>query len=203
MLLVGSWRFVLLPTVICQPPTSLMLIDIITLILLLVAAFKGLRKGLIVAVFSFLAFVIGLAAALKLSTAMADYIGQNVEVSQRWLPFIAFIVVFLIVVLLIRLGARLLEGAVKMVMLGWLNRIGGMLFYVLIYFFIYSILLFYATQLELIKPETIKASVTYDYIAPFGPKVMDIVGAVIPFFRDMFDELLQFFDAAGEKTTTA
>ena len=180
-----------------------MLIDVVAFILLLIAAFKGLRKGLIVAVFSFVAFIIGLAAALKLSTAMADYIGKNVDVSQRWLPFIAFIIVFLIVVLLVRLGARLLEGGVKMVMLGWLNRIGGLLFYVLIYFFIYSILLFYSTQLHLLKPETIDASATYGYIAPFGPKVMDVLGSVIPFFGNMFDELLQFFEAAGSKNTTA
>lgn len=180
-----------------------MLIDIIALILLLVAIFKGLRKGLIVAVFSFLAFIIGLAAALKLSTAMADYIGDNVAVSQRWLPFIAFIAVFLIVVLLIRLGAKLLQGAVQMVMLGWVNRIGGVVFYVLIYFFIFSILLFYATQLNLIKPETIASSVTYGYIAPFGPKVMDVLGSIIPFFRDMFEELLQFFDTVGEKNKAA
>jgi membrane protein required for colicin V production len=178
-----------------------MLIDIIAFVLLIIAVFKGLRKGLIVAVFSFLAFIIGLAAALKLSTLMADYIGSNVEVSQRWLPFIAFIAVFLIVVLLVRLGAKLLQGAVQMVMLGWVNRIGGVLFFVLIYFFIYSILLFYATQLHLIKPETIKASSTYDFIAPFGPKVMDILGAVLPFFKDMFEELLHFFDAVGEKKT--
>jgi len=178
-----------------------MLIDIIAFILLIIAAFKGLRKGLIVAVFSFLAFIIGLAAALKLSTAMADYIGSNVEVSQRWLPFIAFILVFLIVVLLVRLGAKLLQGAVQMAMLGWVNRIGGLLFFVLIYFFIYSILLFYATQLHLIKLETIEASSTYDYIAPFGPKVMDILGSILPFFRDMFEELLRFFDAVGEKKT--
>ncbi|HUC82645.1 MAG TPA: CvpA family protein [Flavisolibacter sp.] len=180
-----------------------MLIDIITFILLLVAAFKGLRKGFIVAVFSFLAFVVGLAAALKLSTAMADYIGQNVEVSQRWLPFLAFILVFFIVVLLVRLGTKLLESAVKMVMLGWLNRIGGLVFYVLIFFFIYSILLFYTTQLNLLKKETIEASATYSYIAPFGPKVIEILGLVIPFFRDMFDELLRFFDAVGEKNTAA
>ena len=189
------------PTANCRLP--FMLIDIIAFILLLVAAFKGLRKGLIVAVFSFLAFIIGLAAALKLSTAMADYIGENVAVSQRWLPFLAFIVVFLIVVLLIRLGAKLLQGAVQMVMLGWANRIGGLIFFVLIYFFIYSILLFYATQLNLIKPETIKASVTYDYIAPFGPKVIEVLGSVIPFFKDMFKELLQFFDAVGSQNKTA
>ncbi|RYF86525.1 MAG: CvpA family protein [Chitinophagaceae bacterium] len=180
-----------------------MLIDLIAFILLLIAAFKGIRKGLIVAVFSFVGFIIGLAAALKLSTAMADYIGSNVTVSQRWLPFLAFIVVFVIVVLLVRLGAKLLQTAVQTVMLGWLNRIGGILFFVLIYFFIFSILLFYATQLSLIKPDTIAASATYHYIAPFGPKVIDILGAAIPFFRNMFDELLHFFDAVSEKSTTA
>ena len=171
-----------------------MLIDIVALLLVVLAIFKGLSKGLIVALFSFLAFILGLAAALKLSTAMAEYIGANVEVSQRWLPFIAFVVVFIIVVLLVRLGAKLLQSAVQMAMLGWLNRIGGVLLYILIYYFIYSVLLFYATQLNIIKPGTTQASVTYNYIAPFGPKVMEILGSVIPLFKDMFEDLLQFFD---------
>jgi membrane protein required for colicin V production len=176
-----------------------MFIDIITVILLAMAFFKGLRKGLVVALFSFVAYLVGLAAALKLSTLMADYIGSNVEVSQRWLPFLAFFVVFIIVVLLVRLGAKAIEGAMRLMMLGWLNRLGGVLFYILIYFFIYSILLFYATQLRLLNPDTINASATYGYIEPFAPKVMSILGAVIPFFRHMFDELLQFFGKVGSK----
>lgn len=180
-----------------------MLIDVIVSILLIMAIFKGLSKGLIVAVFSFLAFIIGIAAALKLSTAMAAYIGDNVAVSQRWLPFVAFIVVFIIVVLLVRLGAKLLQGAVQMVMLGWLNRVGGVLFYVLIYFFIFSIILFYATQLNFIKPATAQASVTYGFIQPFGPKVIELVGSVIPFFKNMFEELLHFFDAVADKKPAA
>jgi membrane protein required for colicin V production len=176
-----------------------MLIDIITIILLAMALFKGLRKGLIVAVFSFFAYLIGLAAAIKLSAVVADYIGSNVEVSQRWLPFIAFFVVFALVILLVRLGAKAIEGAARMMMLGWLNRLGGALFYILIYFFIYSILLFYATQLQLIKTETINASVTYGFIAPMAPKAIAILGAAIPVFRDAFAELLQFFEKAGKK----
>lgn len=176
-----------------------MLIDIIVVILFLMALFKGFSKGLIVAVFSFLAYLIGLAAALKLSTLMADYIGTNIQVSQRWLPFLAFFLVFVVVVLLVRLGAKAIEGAVRMAMLGWLNRLGGVVFYLLIYFFIYSILLFYATQLQLLKPDTIKASVFYNYIEPFAPKVMEILGSAIPFFRNMFNELLQFFGNVGSK----
>jgi membrane protein required for colicin V production len=123
-----------------------------------------------------------------------------VNISQRWLPVLAFFVVFLIVVLAIRLGAKMLEGVVKLAMLGWLNRLGGIIFFILIYFFIFSILLFYAQQLHLLKPETIEASVSYPWIQPIAPKIMSIMGAVIPFFKDMFDQLLQFFqNVSGKK----
>ena len=171
-----------------------MLIDIIAFALLLLALFKGLRKGLIVALASFLGYFIGLAAALKLSVVMAEYIGSNVTVSQRWLPFIAFLLVFLIVVLLVRLGAKFLQGIVQTMLLGWANRLGGVVFYVLIYFFIYSILLFYATQLNLIKPATIQSSATYNWIEPYAPKLISWLGAVLPFFKNIFGELLRFFD---------
>jgi membrane protein required for colicin V production len=179
-----------------------MLIDIITVILLVMALFKGLRKGLIVALFSFAAYLVGLAAAIKLSTLVADYIGTNVEISQRWLPFVAFFVVFAVVVLLVRLGAKAIEGVVRMVMLGWLNRLGGALFYILIYFFIFSIILFYATQLHLLKAETIEASATYGLIEPLAPKAIELLGSVVPFFRNMFDELLHFFEEVGRRGKT-
>ena len=180
-----------------------MLIDIIALVLLLLSVYKGFRKGLIVAVFSFLAFIVGLAAALKLSAVVAAYIGSNVNLSQRWLPVIAFLVVFFITALLIRLGAKMLETAVQVAMLGWLNRLGGIIFYILIYFFIFSILLFYTQQLHLIKPETTAASVTYPYIEPIGPRIMGILGSIVPVFKDMFDQLLQFFQNVSDKSSPA
>jgi membrane protein required for colicin V production len=177
-----------------------MFIDTVALVLLVISVFKGFTKGFIVALFSFLAFIIGLAAALKLSALAASYIGNTVNISQRWLPVIAFLVVFLIVALSIRLGAKMLEGVVKLAMLGWLNRLGGIIFYILIYFFIFSILLFYAQQLHVLKPETIEASVSYPWIQPIAPKIMSTMGAVIPFFKDMFDQLLQFFqNVSGKK----
>src|SRR5690349_8193204 len=111
-------------------------IDIIVLGLLLLALFKGLRKGLVLAVFSFLAFVIGLAAALKLSALVAVYLGENTNVSGRWLPVLAFVLVFGVVLLLVRLGAKLVEGGLQLVLLGWLNRVGGVLFFALLYLFL-------------------------------------------------------------------
>lgn len=174
-----------------------MLIDLIAFILLIVALFKGLRKGFIVALFSLVAFIVGLAAALKLSAAVAHYMGASTTISQRWLPVLAFIAVFIAVVLLIRLGAKLIEGAVGLMMLGWLNKLLGVVLFIFIYFFIYSILLFYAEQLHLIKPETTSSSVVYPWLQPLGPKVINVLGAVIPFFKNMFGELLRFFENVG------
>ncbi|MGZ3837609.1 MAG: CvpA family protein [Flavisolibacter sp.] len=170
-----------------------MLIDIIAFLLLLLSLWKGIRKGLVVAVFSFLAFIIGLAAAIKLSAAAAVYIGNSVNISQRWLPVLAFLVIFFLVVLLVKLGARLIEGALQMAMLGWLNRLGGVFFYFLMYIFIFSILLFYANQLHLIRPATTASSLVYPYVEPMAPKILNGLGYLLPVFRNMFDQLLHFF----------
>lgn len=171
-----------------------MIIDIIYAILLVLAIIKGFQRGLIVGVFSFIALVAGLAAALKLSTVVAGYIGKTVNVSANWLPFISFLVVFIGVVLLIRLGAKAIESAVEVVMLGWLNRLGGILLYVAMYTLVYSVLLFYATKMELLRPGIIEQSYTYSRIEPLGPQVIGLIGQVLPWFRDMFGELSLFFE---------
>lgn len=176
-----------------------MFIDIIGLILLVWAIFKGLGNGFVVAVFSFLAFIIGLAAALKLSAVAAAYLGSNTNIGERWLPFIAFAAVFLIVVLLVRIGAKAIEGALRLAMLGWLNKLGGVLLYFLLYLFIYSILLFYAEQLHLIKKETLSSSILYPYIAPLAPKIINALGYILPFFKDMFSQLQDFFAGIAQK----
>jgi membrane protein required for colicin V production len=175
-----------------------MFIDVVFVALLFLAAFKGLRNGLIVALFTLIGYIVGLAAAVKLSAVAAGYIGRTITVSDRWLPLLAFVLVFVAVVVLVRLGARALEGVVQVAMLGWLNRLGGVLFYMLLYIFIFSIALFYLTQIHFIKPEAQQTSVTYLYIEPLGPKVLDGLSAVVPLFKNMTAELETFFGGIVE-----
>ena len=176
-----------------------MIIDLVLVVLMIIAIFKGISKGLIIAIFSIVAFIIGLAAAIKLSAVVAVYIGDQVTVSERWLPVISFTIVFIVVIILVRLSAKLLEKTVQMAMLGWLNRLGGILFFALLYILIYSVILFYAGQLQLMKQETMEASVCYRYISPVGPKVMNGLGEIIPVFKNMFAALENFFgDISGK-----
>ncbi len=179
-----------------------MLLDLIFAVIIVLAIIKGYQRGLVVGLFSLVAVIIGLAAAMKLSTVVAGYIGKNVKVSDQWLPIISFAVVFLIIILLIRLGAKAIEKIVQVAMLGWVNRLCGIVLFAAIYIVVFSVLLFYAEQMKLIQPETINKSVTYSFVQPWGPKAINGFGSIIPVFKDMFGELEHFFDGVAKKIST-
>lgn len=175
-----------------------MLLDIIFAAVIVLAVFKGYQKGLIVGLFSLVAVIIGLAAAMKLSAVVAVYIGKAVKISDEWLPVISFAVVFLIVIILVRLGAKAIERTVEVAMLGWVNKLAGVVLYVAIYTIIFSVLLFYAEQMKIFQPETISKSVMYSFVQPWGPKVINGFASIIPVFKDMFGDLEQFFGGVAK-----
>jgi len=175
------------------------MIDIVFAILIIVACIKGFQKGLVVALFSIIAFIIGIAAALKLSAAVAGWLSNSTNVSAKWLPFLSFALVFLIVVVLVNLGGKFIEKTFQMALLGWVNRLGGMLFYAALYIIIFSVFLFYAEKVHVLKPANIQASQTYSFVQPWGPIVIDNFGKVIPVFKDMFTQLETFFNSAANK----
>jgi len=176
-----------------------MIIDIIFAVLMLMALFKGVSKGLVVALFSLIAFFVGLAAALKLSAVVAVHLSESTNLTGFWLPIVSFLLVFFLVVFLVRMGARWIQQTIELVWLGWLNRLLGVIFYVILYIIIYSILLFFATQINLIKQDTLMASKTYNFIEPWGPYVMNAFGKIFGLFRNMFAELSDFFGRFSKK----
>lgn len=176
-----------------------MILDLIFVVILILALYKGYQRGLIVGIFSFLAIIIGLAAAIKLSTVVAGYIGQAVKVSDQWLPVISFAAVFIIIVLLVRLGANAIQRTAEVAMLGWVNRIGGIILYAALYITVFSVLVFYSEQVHLVKQQTIDKSVSYSFVQPWAPKAINGFGMVIPVFKDMFAELQKFFGGVSDK----
>ncbi len=173
-----------------------MIIDFLVIIAMVLAIVKGYRNGLIIALFSVIGIVIGIAAALKLSAGVAARLGEQ---SNRWLPFLAFLLVFIAVIVIVKIGAKLLQTTVEWAMLGWLNRLGGIIFYILLYAVILSVLLFYILPLNIPSKDAGEQSAFYGYIEPVAPVVMEKVGAVIPFFKNMFHELQNFFGQVQHK----
>jgi len=163
------------------------------------AVYKGYRKGFIVAVFAVIALIIGLAAALKLSATVAIYLQNNVTISIKWLPFVSFVLVLFLVILLVNIVGKLIQKTFEMAMLGWVNRIAGIILYSLLYTIIFSVFLFYADKIHLFDDATVMASKTYVFICPWGPKVMEKFGNLIPTFKDMFTQLGDYFEGVSTK----
>ncbi|MEP6747741.1 MAG: CvpA family protein [Bacteroidota bacterium] len=176
-----------------------MLIDIIFIVLLAIATYKGYTKGFIIAVFSVLALIIGLAAAMKLSVVTASWLKNAVHIAAKWLPVFAFAIVFLLVVLLVRIGGKALEKTAEIAFMGWINKLAGILLYITLYTIILSVLLFYAEKVNMLTPETIASSKTYSFIKPWGPKAVNSIGTLVPFFKDMFHQLEDFFAGLQDK----
>ena len=169
-----------------------MFIDAAYMILIAIACFKGLRKGFIIAVFSVLGFIIGIAAALKLSAVVAGKLAVHTG-AAKWLPAVSFLLVFIAFAFLVNLVGKIIQKTFETVMLGWINRLAGVAIFVLLYSIIYSVFLFYAVQLKFISAASTADSVVYPYLQPLAPKIIDSLGTVLPWFKNLFDQLEGFF----------
>ena len=168
-------------------------IDILFIVLVIMAVFKGLKRGLILAVFSFASCILGLAAAIKLSAIVAVHLKDAVHVSEKWLPILAFLLVFVVVVFLVQRIAKLLEKFIDFVWMEWLNKLGGVILYTALYLAVFSVLLFYGSRSCILSGPMIASSKAYPLIEPWGPSVINELSKIIPFFRDMFVQLETFF----------
>lgn len=176
-----------------------MSIDVLFLLFMVLAVFRGWRQGFIIAVVSAVALVIGLAAAIKLSALVAGYGRENAHISSRWLPVLAFLLVFVVVVIGVRAGGLLAEKAVDLALLGWLNKLAGVVLFAVLYTIILSVLLFYAVQVHLVRADSLSSSATYSFIRPWGPVVINEFGKFAPWFKGMFAQLEDFFGHLGNK----
>ncbi len=177
-----------------------MFIDIIYLTLLAIALIKGFSKGVIVALFSVLAVFIGFIAALKLSGSLAvALLDHQSEVAARWAPMICHILVFLVVVIIVRITGKVIRKSLKMVMMGWADKLGGALLYGFMLTFLFSAFLWLGTKMSLLKTETIAASRTYFVIAPVAPVIAGITGRMIPLVKFSYDRINDFFEQLDSK----
>jgi membrane protein required for colicin V production len=175
-----------------------MILDTLFLIFLILFLIKGYSRGLVVALFSVLGVLLGVLGALKLSGTVADALFDGGSKGGRWAPLLAYSIVFLLIVLLVRAGARLLQRSFEAVSLGWVNRLSGAVLYGFLVSFVFSSVLWLCNQMGLINPETQASSATYAFIEPVAPKVFSLMGNVIPFAKHIFDDLSSFFDKVNQ-----
>jgi len=158
------------------------IIDIILLLCFIPAVISGLRKGFIAQVIAIISLVLGTWLSFKFATALSLWMGQWIETSARLLNIISFTVIFVVVVFGLFFIGKILEKSIKIIMLGWLNRLLGVFFALLNCALITGlvILAFNAinTRFNLVPAETLSESVFYY-------PLRDIANSVFPYLKTL------------------
>lgn len=101
-------------------------LDIIIIVLLAIATLIGLRTGIIKAVLSLAGVIIGVILAGRFYAALAE---QLTFIPQETVARIAAFVIILAAVMVVAgVLASVLKWIASVVMLGWINRLGGAIF---------------------------------------------------------------------------
>jgi len=150
-------------------------LDIIFLIPLLFALYRGFKKGMIHMVASLAALVLGIFGAIKLRPMFASLLDSIFDISPDYMNVIAFSVAFVSIVMVVHLLAFLVEKLIKAVALNLVNRLLGMGIGVLVTAFVLSMILWPVNQVnaekQIIKPERIEGSILYKPLSAFAPAV--------------------------------
>ena len=151
-------------------------LDIILSIPLLWGLYKGLTRGIIKELALLLALILGIYGAVHFSEQFQPTLQANTSIDESFLPIIGFAATFIVIALLVRLLALMLDKIIKLVALGIISRLLGGVFGVLkTTFLISALLLVFNTldyHLELIPNEQKKNSLLYQPISEMAPLLL-------------------------------
>ena len=162
------------------------IIDIVLLVIILVGAFQGFKSGFVVELFSLLGVFLGVLGGFKLMGVAMVMLNSRFNIDEKVLPYVAFAVVFVVIVVVVGLLGKMIKASFKQTLLGGVDQIAGAVLGVIRTGFMLSVMIWIADALHVkALDQWAEDSLFYPMFAGFAPKVTDWVGELIPFFRDV------------------
>jgi membrane protein required for colicin V production len=167
-----------------------MWIDILSGTILIIAILQGYRHGLIKAIISFFSLFIGLIVAFQFAGYISNLLKEHTKIGSQWLPFIAFLVVLIGVMIFLKMITGILQQSAEWLMLGWLNKLLGMILYALIYGTILSAVLYFMILLGVVEKASIMDSFSFSYLESWWPYFMKKLSLWIPSIKSSLSSLV-------------
>jgi membrane protein required for colicin V production len=154
-------------------------LDIILALFLFYFAYRGFSNGFIISIATLAGLILGFYAASHFSEFTANWLQHDMGLKSGNIRLIAYIVTFVIVVVLIFLLGRFMTRVVKTVGLGIVNRLAGALFGIAKGLLIASFLFLLFSRIDpnesLFTAAHKKGSVLYKPVAAVAPDVIPLV----------------------------
>lgn len=171
-----------------------MVLDGILLLVCILAFFRGWKKGLLWAIVSIIAVMVGIVVSLKFSHLLANYLFENNILTNSYTLLISFVLLFLLTIFLFRTLIKFVEKILETVFLGWANNLLGGIFYCFLVVFLFSTFLWLCNKADLIKPQFKADSKTYAYVEPIAPKTVALITPFIPYVKTLYKDIEEYFE---------
>ncbi|MEO0874836.1 MAG: CvpA family protein, partial [Bacteroidota bacterium] len=143
-----------------------MIIDFLCLIVGLYGFWVGYSRGIVKTVLTTVSFLIGFMAAAKFSPTVSTMLQEWIEAPGTIMLPAAFLLTFILTLVLFRMLANGLEGMLEAVNINFINQIAGGGISMFFFVFLYSVLVSFADSSRLIDPDTKQESFTYEILEP-------------------------------------
>ena len=158
-------------------------LDIILLICFLPGIIRGLSKGFLEQALSLGGIFLSVWAAFKFSTLVCGWLKPYLSLSETTLSVVAFALILVAVCLAVLIVAKLLTKVLEMSMLGWLDKILGLAFALVVNALLLGVFIILFDTLNLkfgfVKPEVLDASIVYTTLR-------DLSYLVFPYLKAFF-----------------
>lgn len=155
-------------------------IDFVIIILLVFGLARGFIDGFIKELASLLALIVGIWGAIKFSAFTAEKLYDYFDMTGNYVGIVAFLITFVIIVIIIHFIGVLVDNLVKTLSLGFLNRLLGVVFGVFKTALILSVIFVVLNAIDAKHPflpkETIARSKFYNPIADIAPAIFPLIG---------------------------
>lgn len=146
-------------------------LDIILLICFIPGIIRGISKGFLEQALSLAGIVLSVWAAFKFSALVCGWLKPHLSLSETTLNVVAFALILIAVSIVVLLVAKLLTKVLEMSMLGWLDKILGLVFALVVNALLLGVFVILFDTLNLkfgfVKPEVLDGSVVYTTLRDF------------------------------------
>lgn len=165
-------------------------LDIIILAPLLFGAYRGFKKGFVLEIVAIVSFVLAIIGGFKLLHWGMDLLDQYFDISGDLLPYIAFIAIFIGIILLTNLIGKAFKKIIDLTLLGTVDNLAGAILSVIKWAFGISVVLWLTASFGIdFSEEWVEGSVLYEPIVSFAPTIVEYLSAVVPYTNDLFDHI--------------
>ena len=160
-------------------------VDIVIVCCFLPVLYFGIKNGLVKQLVALAVLYFGISLSLRFSTSVGNWVVEHIQISEFWSKAISFILIFFAVALVLSLFGRLIEKILQISMLGWLNRLLGIIATFCLFALVLSVIVYLVDSanntLGFIPKEKLEESRLY-------PVLLNLSQQIFPHFKELFQQ---------------